>query len=955
MEKRLFLLDGMAMAYRAHFAFVARPIRTSAGVDTSALFGFAATVLDLVQTERPSHIAVVFDTPVPTHRHRLYPEYKAHREAMPEALSAALPHLRRFAAAFGIPVLAVDGWEADDVIGTLATRAAQAGFLSFMVTPDKDFGQLVSDRVLVYKPGLKGDPPEVLGVPEVLARWEIGRAGQVIDMLGLVGDASDNIPGVPGIGPKTAKKLLAEYDNLENLLAHAGQIEGKLGEKLARFAGQARLSKTLATIDCSVPLGGVLSGLDALAFGRPDTGALQALMTEFEFRSLAKRVFGTAGSSAPAPDEAVPAAPAPSGQGELFAFLETAAPTPAPPAAAPRPPEQLDFGLPTTHRTIADVPHTYEHVVDAAGREALAARLCAVRSFCFDTETDGLEPRTAPLVGLALCWEPHHAFFVRMPSAEPAAIAEALQPFRAAFADPSIEKVGHNLKFDIAALAHAGLEVEGPLFDTMLAHALAAPDQRHGMDFSSEALLDYTPIPLSRLIGAGDAPGGPKRVSQADPAALAEYSAEDADVTWQLRAKLQPLLRERGQERVFHEVEMPLVAALAAMEREGVAVDTAALAAFGIELRRQAAELEARIFALVGHPFNLASPKQLGEVLFGELALAEKPKKTRTGQFATDEQTLAALAGRHPVVQAVLEHRETAKLESTYVTALPAAVDPATGRVHTHFGQLRTATGRLSSDKPNLQNIPVRSGRGREIRRAFVPRGPEWLLLSADYSQIELRIIAALSGDPGMLDAFARGDDIHTATAARVFGVALGAVTREMRARAKMVNFGIPYGISAFGLAQRLGCPRAEAEALIGGYFAQFAGIRRYIDTTLEFARTHGWVETVTGRRRYLPDITSANGTIRAGAERNAINTPIQGTAADMIKIAMSRIHGALRRGGLRTRLVLQVHDELLFDLFRPEEPEVRALVEELMRTALPLACPIAVDLGTGATWLEAH
>ncbi len=954
MEKRLFLLDGMALAYRAHFAFIARPIRSSKGVNTSALFGFASTLLDLIEREKPTHMAVVFDTEAPTARHHLYPEYKANRQEMPEDLSVALPQLRRFATAFGIPVIAMDGYEADDVIGTLATQAEPLGFETYMVTPDKDFGQLVSEHVRIYKPGLKGEPPEVLGVSEVLARWEITRVDQVIDMLGLIGDSTDNIPGVPGVGPKTAQKLIAEFGSLETLLERVAEVKGRMREKLEQHAAQARLSRVLATIDRQVPLA---VAPESLVLGTPDSPALATLFAEFEFRTLARRALGPAADAAGTPSTPTPR-PTParrdahSGQGDLF-------PGDAPPPAAVPPSEseataQLDLGMPPAHRTIADVPHAYEHITSAEGRARLADTLRRLPSFCFDTETDGLEPRHATLVGLSFAWEPHRGCFVRLP-ADPAAAREALEVFRPVFADAAIEKVGHNLKFDLAVLKAHGVTVEGALVDTMLAHALLEPDQRHGMDYLSEVILDYTPIPLTRLIGEVTTPGGQKRVSDVDPEALAEYSAEDADVTLQLRGRLEALLRERGQERVFREVEMPLVRVLVDMEHEGIAVDTAALASFGTSLEGQARALEARIAELAGRPFNLNSPRQLGEILFDELKLADRPKKTRTGQYATNEQTLLALSGSHPIVAAILEYRELVKLKGTYVDALPAAVDPRTRRVHTHFGQLRTATGRLNSDNPNLQNIPIRTEQGREIRRAFIARNADWVLLSADYSQIELRIIAALSGDPGMLEAFARGDDIHTATAARIYGVGPADVTREMRARAKMVNFGIPYGISAFGLAQRLNIPRAEAAALIDGYFTQFAGIRSYIDGTIEFARRHGYVETVIGRRRALPDVGSANATTRSAAERNAINTPIQGTAADMIKLAMVRVHEELARRRLAARLLLQVHDELLLEVPRAEVDEVRDLVEKSMKTALPLAVPIVVETGVGDNWLEAH
>lgn len=939
MDKRLFLLDGMALAYRAHFAFIARPIRNSKGVNTSALFGFASTILNLVEKEKPTHLAVVFDTAAPTERHGLYPEYKANRDEMPEDLSQALPELRRFAAAFGIPVISKDGFEADDIIGTLARQAASDDFTTYMVTPDKDFGQLVSPSVFIYKPGAKGEGNEILGVPEVLARWEISQVDQVIDMLGLIGDTADNIPGVPGIGPKTAVKLVGQYGSLENLLAHAGEVKGRMGQKLTEFAGQARLSKKLATIDQKVPLD--LTPAE-LTYHEPNLDQLRELLVEFEFRTLAKRALGAAAESV---------ASAATGQGEL-ALGDSPAPASKTTSSAAAE-AQPDPGTAETHRTIRDVEHRYEHITTDADRRRLAGHLGRVKSFCFDTETDGLEPRHAALVGVAFAWEPHRAYFVRTPLDRKEA-QDALEPFRAIFADPAVEKVGHNLKFDLAVLKNHGIDVAGPLFDTMLAHTLVEPEQRHGMDYLSEVLLDYTPVPLTQLIG-DEKKGDTKKVSEINPDELAEYSAEDADVTWQLRAKIEPLLAERGQERVYRDIEGPLVRVLMDMEFEGIALDIDTLAQIGGKLAQQAAAAEASIVELAGRPFNLNSPKQLGEILFDELKLAEKPKKTRTGQYATNEQTLITLANRHPIVQAILGYRETVKLKSTYIDALPTAVDSTTKRVHTHFTQLRAATGRLASDNPNLQNIPIRSAQGREIRRAFVPRNANWLLLSADYSQIELRIIAAISKDPGMIEAFARGDDIHTATAAKVFGVEPAAVTRAMRAKAKMVNFGIPYGISAFGLAQRLNVARSEAQELIDGYFAQFGKIRDYVESTKTFCRENGYVETLLGRRRYLPDINSGNGATRSSAERNAINMPIQGTAADMIKIAMTRIHDELQVRGLRTRLLLQVHDELLFELHRREEDEVRAFVTKHMQSALPLGVPVAIEMGTGSNWLEAH
>jgi len=928
MAKTLFLLDGMALVYRAHFAFIRRPIMTSQGVNTSALFGFTNTLLDILGTYQPTHLAVAFDTEAPTQRHKDFPAYKAQREAMPEDISFALPEVRRLLEGFRVPVLTCDGYEADDIIGTLVHRAEFEGFECFMVTPDKDFGQLVTDKVSLLKPGRQGEPAEIMKREDILNRWGIERPAQVIDILGLMGDASDNIPGVPGIGEKTASKLIAQYGSVEGLLEHVGELKGKQRERIEANRDQAMLSKRLATILVDVP---IQVNLDDLACQAQDDEALLQFCVDFEFNSIGRRLFGE-GFKAGRGRLSI-------GQGELGLGDDVARESPSGPQGA-------------ALRTIHDSPHEYHLVRTAPEREQLLARLHEQARFCFDVETTGLNPQTARLLGVAFSFANATGHYLSVPD-DPKEAQSVLEPFRALLADPQVEKVGHNLKYDLSVLHWTGVEVAGPLFDTMLAHSLVEPEQRHGMDYLSEVYLAYAPIPLSHLIG--DRKSGQRPMEEVPEEVLAEYAAEDADVTWQLRGKLEPLLRERGQEKVFYEIEAPLLPVLVAMEVEGVKVDARALEEFAETLANRMAEYQASIHQLAGREFNLNSPKQLGEVLFDELKIGGAPRKTRTGQYATDEQTLQALAGQHEVVGRILDYRAAMKLKSTYADTLPAAISPRTGRVHTTYNQLLTATGRLQSQDPNLQNIPVRTELGREIRKAFVPRDKDHLLLSADYSQIELRIIAALSGDPGLLGAFARQEDIHAATASRVHGVPIGEVTSEMRRIAKMVNFGIIYGISAFGLAQRLGISRQESADLIEAYFKQYPGVERYMEETKRQAREKGYVETITGRRRYLRDIASANATIRGAAERTAINTPIQGTAADMIKLAMVRIHGELKTRGLRTRMLLQVHDELVFDLPRREEEEVRALVEELMKSAISLDVPILVDIGVGENWLAAH
>jgi DNA polymerase I len=945
MAKKLFLLDGMALVYRAHFAFVARPILTSKGVNTSALYGFTQTLLDILKRQEPTHVAVAFDTAAPTQRHVDFAEYKAHRQEMPEDLSLALPHVRRMVEAFNIPVLICDGYEADDIIGTLVRRAEQEGFQSYMVTADKDFGQLVTPNTFIYKPGRSGGEVEVLGLPEIQSRWGVQRPEQVVEVLALMGDASDNIPGVPGIGEKTAIKLIGQYGTLDNLLAHAGELTGRARQTLESNREQALLSRRLATIICDVPCP---IPLDSLAVRPPDEEKLKGLLVEFEFNTIGRRLFGEEfrkGMQKPSTGAAEE-------RGDQLELVGERAGVEEPkgePAAA-------------NLKRIADVPHEYHLAGTPAERKKLLQALQKLDSFCLNLLTASPDAKEARLVGLAFSFAPHTGYYVplppddllelRAPHSSPGTPA-LLEEFRSVLESERIEKVGHDLKFDLSVLRRHGMRLGGKLFDTMIAHSLIEPEMRHGLDYLSEAFLGYAPIPITAL--TGEAKAATLNLAAVPVAKATDYAAEAADVTWQLRAALEPLLQQKGQQRVFYEIEAPLIPVLADMEFEGVRVDAVALAEFGSQLSKEMDQAEKTVCRLAGQVFNLNSPRQLGQVLFDVMKICEAPRKTRTGQYATDEQTLLALAPEHEVVQRLLEYRTAAKLKSTYADALPQAIWPRTGRVHTTYNQVMTSTGRLNSQDPNLQNIPIRTERGQEIRKAFVPRGPEYQLMSADYSQIELRILAALGHEAAMLEAFQAGRDIHAATAARVFGVPADGVTPEMRRKAKMVNFGIAYGISAFGLAQRLGIARGEAAEIIAHYFQQFPGIRHYMDQTIAFARANGYVETVTGRRRYLRDIRSANNTIRSAAERNAINAPIQGTAADMIKLAMIAIHRELAGRNLRTRMLLQVHDELVFDLYAPEEEPVRALVEEKMKSAIPLDVPLAVEIGVGKNWLAAH
>lgn len=928
MSKKLFLIDGMAIVYRAYFGLIRNPRINSNGENVSAVFGFINTLLDLMHTYEPTHIAVAFDTHGPTFRHEEYPEYKATRDETPEGIKTAVPHLRNILNAFNIPVLEYPGFEADDVIGTLARQSEKLGFETYMVTPDKDYAQLVDEHTYMLKPG-SGRSGELLDVPAILEQWNIEKVEQVIDILGLAGDASDNVPGVPGIGPKTAQKLIAQFGSVENLLNNTDQLKGKQKEKLEANKDVALLSKRLVTIKCDVP---VDESPEDLILNTRNDDQLKTLLAELEFKSLIKRLFGD--SAAPA---SIAVAATSDGQGDLFEFA--AAQTSGTTEPAPM------------FKTIKNTKHTYHLVTTAAERTALAKRLAGNFEICFDTETTGLDVRTAELVGLSFCVDPGEAWFVALPEDREQAIL-AMEPFLPILSNPDIRKIGQNLKYDISVLKWHNIEVCGELLDTMLAHYLIDPDQRHNMDHMAETLLNYSPVPISSLIG--EKKSEQKSMREVDMDDLCEYAAEDADITLQLWHKLKPMLKERGQERVFYDIETPLLPVLAQMEHNGVSLDVSNLEKYSIELGSKISELEHSIFTKAGMEFNLNSPKQLGEVLFDVLKLVEKPKKTKTGQYKTNEEVLSELAKDHEIVRMVIEYRGLTKLKSTYVDALPKEVFEQTGRVHTTFSQAITTTGRLSSVNPNIQNIPIRTEEGREIRRAFIPKDG-YRLLACDYSQIELRIMAELSGDQHLREAFILGEDIHTATAARVFSVGKDEVTREMRSKAKMVNFGIIYGISAFGLSQRLGIPRKEAQEIIEQYRANYSGVQDYLDSTIEFAQKNEYVETITGRRRYIRDINAGNQMIRSGAERNAINAPIQGTAADMIKIAMIAVQKMLVERKSKTKLLLQVHDELVFDLAIDEADELIPLIEKKMVSAIPMEIPILVESGTGLNWLEAH
>lgn len=934
--KKLFLLDGMALIYRAHFALSKSPRFTSGGMNTSAVMGFTNTLLDVLKKEKPTHMAVVFDTEAPTERHTDYEHYKAHREAMPEDLSKALPYVVKLILGFNIPVITSDGYEADDIIGTLAKKAEQKGYQVYCMTPDKDFAQLVSDNIRIYKPARMGNEMEILGVKEVLEKWEIERVEQVIDILGLWGDAVDNIPGIPGIGEKTAKSLIKQYGSMENIIAHSHELKGKQRENVEQFAEQGLLSKKLATILLNVPVELDEEGLEICA---PSKELLEPLFAELEFRTLGRRVFGD--------DFTITEFKSAGTQTDLFGE----------PVATARTTMTVDVedireDFVTASKNIDNVPHEY-HLADTAEKRAeLIAILEKQESFCFDTETTGTDANYCELVGLSFSIKAGEAWYVPVPE-DQEAVKAIVNEFKQVLENESIGKTGQNIKFDILILKWYDVQVKGKLFDTMMAHYIIDPDTRHGMDVLSENYLGYKPVSITSLIGPKGKNQGSMRDVEIEK--IKEYAAEDADITLQLKSVFEPKLKEVESEKLIHEIEHPLIYVLADIEFEGVKIDHFTLGEFSKELETDISKLEKTVYEKAGVRFNIASPKQLGEVLFEKLMLDPKAKKTKTGQYQTGEDVLLSLAAKSDIVRDILDFRQLQKLKSTYVDALPTMVNPKTGRVHTSYNQAVAATGRLSSVNPNLQNIPIRTERGREVRKAFIPRNAGHSIVSADYSQIELRIIAEISKDPNMTQAFVDNLDIHTATAANVYGIALDEVTSEQRRNAKAVNFGIIYGQSAFGLSQSLGIPRKEAADIIEQYFAQFPGIKQYMSDTMNFARENGYVCTLMGRRRYLRDINSANATVRGFAERNAINAPIQGSAADMIKIAMINIHQEFITQKLDARMTMQVHDELVFDVPHDEIEIVKPIIMHNMKTAIKTTVPIMVEIGTGLNWLEAH
>lgn len=921
----MYLLDGMALIYRAHFGLIRSPRFTSGDVPTSGVFGMANTVFDLIKRQKPTHMAIAFDTSDPTHRHLAYPEYKAQRDALPEDIAVQIPLVDRLMKALNIPVIRTPGFEADDIIGTLAIEAAAQDYDVFMVTPDKDYHQLVTDRIQIYKPGRQGGTFEILGVPEVLEKWQTQRVDQVIDILGLMGDTSDNVPGIHGIGEKTAQKLIAKFGSVENLVHSTDQLKGKQKQRIEEGRDIALLSKELVTIKTDVPHDYKFND-----FVMMDANAdqLKSLLSELEFDSLGRKIFGKSFSSAPSRAAVVREKREKEIQSNLF------------------------DGEEVTEKTIDDVPHQYHLVESAEDRKNLIQQLMKQSSLCFDTETTGLDPRKAYPLGVAFSFKPGEAFYVTCPL-QPKAAQAILDEFRCVFENEEIEKIGHNLKYDLTLLKWHGIEVRGTLMDTMLAHSMKEPEMNHGLDYLAKLYLGYRPVPISKLIG----PKGPDQKNMKDVPVqdVAEYAGEDADITLQVAAKLRPDIEERGVAQVCYEIECPLVPVLVDMEYEGIALDTSALAAFSENLDREIDQLRIDIYAAAGSEFNIDSPKQLGVVLYDDLKLVDNPRKTATGQYSTREQELIRLAPDHRIVHDVLEYRNAVKLKSVYVDQLPDSINPDTGRLHTHYSQTWTATGRIQSNNPNLQTIPIRKERGREIRAAFVPRDQDHLILSADYSQVELRIMAELSQDPTMVEAFTSGADIHTSTASKVFKVDPEDVTREMRDKAKTVNFGIIYGISAFGLQQRLNIPRQEANDLIENYFEKHPGVQAWIDKTIDFAKDNGYVATQTGRRRYLRDINSRNKSLQRAAERLAMNSPIQGTAADLLKLAMIRVAAVLTEGGFATKMLLTVHDEIVFDMPKTEQDAVVPAITSAMQTALPMSVPIVVETGVGKNWLEAH
>ena len=940
-QKRLFLLDAYALIFRGYYAFIKNPRINSKGMDTSAIMGFMNSLLDVIRRENPDHLAVCFDKDGSAERTALYPEYKANRDETPDAIRIAVPYIQKILSAMHIPVVEVSGLEADDIIGTLSKQAEKEGYKVFMVTPDKDFGQLVSENIFMYRPSRLGNGVEIWGIPEVQERFGVEHPEQVIDYLGMMGDASDNIPGFPGVGDKTAKKFIQQFGSLEGLLENTDQLKGKIKEKVEDNAELGRLSKQLATIcvTCDVKF-----DAEDYELNQPDIPQVETIFEELEFRRLREqfiKLFTQTGEDTSSENNVSQksVSTASAGSGQFALFEEGGA-------------QSATVKSTSGRKTIADVPHVYQSVAPGMAMKLLVQNLLKQDSVCFDTETTSLDPLEAELVGVAFSWEAGKGFYVSCPEDrdETLTILEELRPF---FESEGIEKIGQNLKYDIKVLKQYDTHVRGPLFDTMLAHYLINPDMRHNMDILAETYLNYTPISITALIGKK----GKNQLSMREVPLeqQTEYAVEDADITYQLATHFRRELKEANTDELFSKIEVPLLRVLADMELEGINLDKPFLNKLSKELEGDMLDLSQKIYKQAGVEFNIASPKQLGEILFDKMKLVDKPKKTKTGQYSTAEDVLSYLAKDHQIIRDVLDYRGVTKLKSTYVDALPVQVNDQTGRVHTDYMQTVAATGRLSSNNPNLQNIPIRTERGRQVRKAFIPRDKDHILLAADYSQIELRIIAALSEETNMIDAFKRGEDIHASTASKVFNVPIQEVTREQRSNAKTVNFGIIYGVSAFGLSNQTDLSRTEAKELIELYYKTYPKLRDYIDDQIAFARENGYVQTVLGRRRYLRDINAGNAVVRGAAERNAINAPIQGSAADIIKIAMIRIHEKLEAEKLRTKMLLQVHDELVFDVLKSELDQVQKLVKSEMENAYKLKVPLVVDLGTGNNWLQAH
>jgi len=950
-QKRLFLLDAYALIFRGYFAFIKNPRINSKGMDTSAIMGFMNALMDVIKREKPDHLAVAFDKGGSDYRYEMYQEYKAHRDETPEAIKIAVPYIQELLKAMHIPIIEVAGFEADDLIGTLAKQAEKEDYKVFMVTPDKDFAQLVSENIFMYKPARMGNDIEIWGIPEVLAKFEIERPEQVIDFLGMMGDAADNIPGLPGVGEKTAKKFLKEYGSMENLLANTHQLKGAIKDKIEANAELGLLSKKLAAIllDCPVTF-----NAEDYELSKPDVEKTDELFQELEFRQMKAqfdKYFGTGKeydeidtngngtpSEIPEPAKKAPAKKTNEDQFDLFGFSDE---------------ESGEVQSSSHYATLENTEHFYQSIQGDFAVKLLLQNLMNQTSVCFDTETTGIDALNAELVGMSFSFEKGKAFYVPFPENQEEAqvLVDKFKPF---FESETIEKIGQNIKYDLKILSHYGVQIKGKLFDTMIAHYLINPDMRHNMDVLSETYLKYSPKSIEDLIGKNVK----NQKSMRDVALedIKEYAAEDADITYQLKQNFSPILDKVETKKLFDEIEIPLIPVLAAMELEGINLDVPFLKEMSVEMAKESAALEQKIYETAGEKFNLASPKQLGDILFDKLKIGgAKQKKTKTGQYATGEEILSYLEKDNPIVKDILEWRQMVKLQSTYIDALPNQVDKKTGRVHTDYMQTVAATGRLSSNNPNLQNIPIRTERGRLIRKAFIARDENYSLVSADYSQIELRIIAALSGEENMIKAFQNHEDIHRSTAAKVFNVPLEEVTKEQRSNAKTVNFGIIYGVSAFGLSNQTSLSRKESAELIDAYYATYPKLKSYMANQVDFAREHGYVQTVLGRRRYLKDINSANMMVKSGAERNAVNAPIQGSAADIIKIAMINIHKKLTTENWKSKMLLQVHDELVFDVHNSELEKIQPMIKHEMENAFKMDVPLDVEIGMGKNWLEAH